>query len=330
MERSNRAAAFKGIVVNPGEDIQLAIDSMFAVGGGVISLLAGTYYPKSNITLRPNCKLAGENGATTIIDFANQAYSIIIPGIEGTESQFFLLEGIIVPGVPLDDDMLTSNFRMESITVQNSSTHGIIFKKNTSSVFFSAVDSKYNGGDGFSMDYLSGAIFETCNAISNARHGFFMHHCSLINFTGASASVSNTGSGVWVSSSQHVRVHSLLSQFNTLMGIHLTISDRCSIRDTISIKNTGSGIELYSAEFNNITNTQIYENGGDGILIDSNSSRNSIVSSAITENGGWGVKINTVDCRKNLLAFDDLGSTANTSGTLSDAGTGTVSVNHIT
>jgi len=308
MERSNRAAAFKGIVVNPGEDIQLAIDSMFAVGGGVISLLAGTYYPKSNITLKPNCKLAGENGSTTIIDFANQAYSIIIPNNAG----------------------IVSNFHMERITVQNSSTHGLIFQTGTSNVFFFAVDSNNNGGDGFNITGLGGAVLETCNANSNGGYGFYLIDCTLINFTGACAGALNTLDGMYIKSSTYVRAHNFLSQLNLRDGISLSASVGCSTRDTIAIINTRYGIRIAASEFNNILNSQVYSNGSDGVFIDTDSNRNSIVSSVMITNGGWGVRINNANCDKNLLAFDDLGSTANTSGTLSDAGTGTVSVNHIT
>ena len=310
--RTNRSPISKGILVNPGEDIQAAIDAIEKDGGGIITLVGGTYYPKGNITMKANCRLVGENSITTIIDFNNQAYSIIYPDIT-TAGQ------------------AATNMQTERIQVKNSTTHGIVVEEDAENVYFKHVDSRSNGGDGFKANPVQGLFFENCNAISNAGNGFSLDEAIRVEFIGANTAQSNTLTGLLISGSSYVLVYDFLAISNIVDGIRMEFSSiSCRLYSPICIGNGRYGINLVTVNWNNIHDAIIQSNTSDGIRIDTNANRNRIVNSTIISNGGWGVLINNANCDNNLLAFDDLGSVANTSGTLSDAGTGTVSVNHIT
>ena len=54
--------------VNPGQDIQAAIDEVHNAGGGVVFLRAGTHYPTSDIVLYSNVTIVGAGLYATIID----------------------------------------------------------------------------------------------------------------------------------------------------------------------------------------------------------------------------------------------------------------------
>lgn len=67
-------------VVDTEQNIQKAIDEVYNAGGGNILLQNGIHKPKNNIILYSNIYLIGQNSESTIIDFENNAYGIIIQG----------------------------------------------------------------------------------------------------------------------------------------------------------------------------------------------------------------------------------------------------------
>ena len=298
------------VLVDSALDIQAAINSVSDLGGGIIRLRAGTYYVKSNITLKPNCRLIGENSTNTIIDFNGGSYSVIIPN---------------------NDDTIT-NFVMQEVRVKNSATHGIVMQEGAQNVIFFGVDSVGNVGDGFHIVGITGAVFDVCNAIDNTGHGFYLEDCLRIVFRNGGGTDNNGIAGYYIETGFYITLYDVISQNNTTDGIIFTTgSNRCRVYSSILNNNDRYGFNLTTNTSDiNIEGCEIFSNASDGGRIDDNADRNRITSSLIISNGGWGVLINNANCDTNLLAFDDLGSAANTSGTLSDGGTGTVSVNHIT
>jgi hypothetical protein len=78
---SLKALAIKNLTytVQPGEDIQAAIDQVYADGGGVVQLLDGTYSPTADLTLYSGVYLQGV-GFDSLIDFGNAAFGIKVQG----------------------------------------------------------------------------------------------------------------------------------------------------------------------------------------------------------------------------------------------------------
>ena len=81
--RTNRALTGKGILVNPGEDIQRAIDAVEKDGGGVVTLVGGTHNADYSIDIPSFITLKGEGRDNTIIDFGSGNYQITLTGTAG-------------------------------------------------------------------------------------------------------------------------------------------------------------------------------------------------------------------------------------------------------
>lgn len=59
-------------------DIQDAIDSVSDLGGGVIFIKSGTYFPPDKIDIPSNIQIVGEDSTNTIVDFSSASFSIPI------------------------------------------------------------------------------------------------------------------------------------------------------------------------------------------------------------------------------------------------------------
>lgn len=111
--------------------------------------------------------------------------------------------------------------------------------------------------------------------------------------------------------------------------LNMISSDNNSITGNI-IKSGGgdAGIYMVSAcNMNTITGNEIINNTGDGVIIEGNSNRNIINANIINGNSHFGVLVSGATDDLNLISNNVIFS--NTSGTISDAGTGTVKVNNI-
>ncbi len=64
------------ITILPEGDLVTALSSLADIGGGVINLLAGTYYAESDIRVPSNVRVSGVGSGGTIIDFQNLPHQI--------------------------------------------------------------------------------------------------------------------------------------------------------------------------------------------------------------------------------------------------------------
>lgn len=77
-ERTNRAIASKGILVNPGENIQAAVDSVEKDGGGMVSLVAGTHPVNYMIDIPSGIIIEGAGRDVTLIDFQQSEFGVTV------------------------------------------------------------------------------------------------------------------------------------------------------------------------------------------------------------------------------------------------------------
>lgn len=68
------------ILLNPGQDIQPALDRVLRAGGGKVLLNPGLYKPGRNLYIGGGVTLEGAGIYTTVIDFGGGAYSIYMQG----------------------------------------------------------------------------------------------------------------------------------------------------------------------------------------------------------------------------------------------------------
>jgi hypothetical protein len=91
--------------INPGEDIQSAIDYASSVGGGVVLLKSGTYQVDSSINLESNVVLKGENRDSVVVESSIRSTIGEGGGLPGRKDSTFVF----------DND---SNAGIENLTIE--------------------------------------------------------------------------------------------------------------------------------------------------------------------------------------------------------------------
>ncbi len=91
--------------INPGEDIQSAIDYASSVGGGVVLLKSGTYQVDSSINLESNVILKGENRDSVVVESSIRSTIGEGGGLPGRKDSTFVF----------DND---SNAGIENLTIE--------------------------------------------------------------------------------------------------------------------------------------------------------------------------------------------------------------------
>jgi len=180
LTRTNRALASKGILVNPGENIQFAIDQVDKNGGGVVTLVSGTHLVDYNITLPAYVNLSGEGLDTTIINFDDANFNISIKGTAGT-----LIESPTIKNMTIEEsgnttaavDVTYTNYmRIDNVRFSDNAGSGLKITASQQYTVFACV-SDNNQLDGFEL--VGDATqnhnifgYYNCSADSNTRNGF--------------------------------------------------------------------------------------------------------------------------------------------------------------
>jgi len=180
--RTNRAPTGKGILVNPGENIQKAIDAVEKDGDGVVSLVTGTHSVDYNITLPQGLTLkgAGSQGAT-IIDFSNGAYSIKIQGIVGNNVLNCSIQDLLIKRSTADaaiDLQYAQQVRVINVVISSCTKDGFRIR-NSGAIDCERilVDSCRDGIiiNGSSSDDVFAVRFYSCTSQNNSQNGFYVN-----------------------------------------------------------------------------------------------------------------------------------------------------------
>lgn len=142
----------KTATVKAGEDIRPALEALKSAGGGTLVLLAGIHKPTYDIVGGSKINIVGEGKDQTIIDFQNAAYSL----------QYVGTSSIYVSG-----------FRIENLTVQNSSQVGIDIQY-ADSFSFNKILSYSHGGIGISIQYANDFECVATTADSNTGANWYL------------------------------------------------------------------------------------------------------------------------------------------------------------
>lgn len=155
------------------------------------------------------------------------------------------------------------------------------------------------------------------NANFNFMAGFKIDFCE---FSGATV-----GAGVVFTNSGGATFFDSESSGNTGNGVSLTDCFDIAFPDNAFSNNGGHGLELISGNSGiGIENkNDIHGNAGDGVKLTATSDQNIIATSRIRDNGGYGVNIAAATCDDNLI-LGNTGLPDNTTGDISDSGTGTL------
>ncbi len=286
--------------VNPGDDLQTAVNKLASNGGGVLFLNPGTYYLTNNLVIPSNIRIQGVGSEGSIIDFGNGAFQIQMIGTLGNEIISPFLQGITVQNssiecvkadyvINLGSNDLTCRNGTVGLKVTNTVTANInsslmddcgIGLQGVDSELFTLVSSNVTNstsGGGFVFTNCSNSASIACSADQNIGGGFLFTSCS--NFGLENFAITNTtGNGLEFDGGGN--------GFAVALGFIDTSS--------------GDGIKLHNSASNVIFSG----------------------SNQISNSGGWGVNIADVGC-SNILGVGNVLAN-NFSGNLQDLGTNTI------
>lgn len=147
----------KVITVEPGDDIQSAIDAANAAGGGVVFLKAGTHILKSTLTLKSNVTISGEGKAQTVLlqspdmkgtgfnaEDKPQIMDVVIKDLTLKGMRTGEGNGILMRG---RNESRHTRIMFQNITVSDWSKHGVHIKR-TNNIIMDKCDIQYNGSSG--------------------------------------------------------------------------------------------------------------------------------------------------------------------------------------
>lgn len=174
---------------------------------------------------------------------------------------------------------------------------------------------------GFVATNVSEFSIKNCVSAASTSNGYELTNCGLMSVNGLNA-VGNGGHGAVLNNVKTAAFFACSATGNTTDGFNCTTVDSCSFAVETS-GNGGQGIEFVSGcNSNSLSNCLMASNTSDGIKLTATSDGNIIVAGSITANGGYGINIAASTCDNNTVVFPYYNS--NTSGTLNDAGTGTI------
>ncbi len=209
--------------------------------------------------------------------------------------------------------------KMEGFTLQNTSTD-VIDVENAENITFSDI-TVMNGATGMVVNNTAVITLGIVNAFS-CETGFTITNTYGITFDNCFATQTSVGDGY------HLDTVSVATIFNSSAdtcagnGVSLVNVSNFGFDDSSLINSTGNGIALSGGTSIGLLDTQISNNGGDGINISGNSDASIISTNTIKSNGGYGINIVDSNCNDNLISSNSF--SGNSSGAVSDSGTGTL------
>ena len=145
------------ITVEPGDDIQPAIDAANAAGGGVVFLGAGTHILDRTLTLKSNVTISGEGKAQTVLlqgpdmqgtgfnaEDKPQITDVVIKDLTLSGMRTGDGNGILMRG---RNESRHTRIMLQNITVSDWSKHGVHIKR-TNNIIMDKCDIQYNGSAG--------------------------------------------------------------------------------------------------------------------------------------------------------------------------------------
>ncbi len=360
------------LTVQPGDDVQAAIDLLEADGGGVIRFAAGTHTITTALVGVSAIRFIGENTSTTILDFNSTSANFTFAGtsIYTTGTITAVTSGVLVEGsgtawlsnittshqilianrwyrvASITDDtnlvlseghdgagsfpgqayraaVVVEDIEFEELTIINSTGTAFDFD-DCRNILFDDVEIA-NNAVGVTFDNCSEVVFNTVLVPSSTGNGVEINNCALTNFSSFSVPASG-GHGFVINDARLVTIRS--SSFAggtsaTSDGLNVTSGDTITLTTTNLSANGRHGAHLVSGNRHiNFNNCNVNGNTTDGIRLAATSDECKIANSDLDDNGGFGVVVGNSNCDNNQISdsfFDN-----NTSGNISDSGTGTL------
>jgi parallel beta-helix repeat protein len=290
-------------------EINQAINDLPTSGGRVL-LLEGTYNISAPITILKNYVTLEGQGAGTKLFLVNGAECDVIDVGNG----LIALEGIRIANLRIDGNKANQTVSIEGIYFWGDSGYLI-----TKSIIENCIIENCNDY-GILLSFSNNNIIRGNQINSNTSNGIDIFY-SNNNTISENQINSNGDSGISVDSSNNNTISENQINSNTFDGIYLSSSNNNTISGNQINSNTYDGIDIFYSNNNTISENQINSNAANGIFI-SDSDNNIIVGNRCQGNSEYGINISDDASDNNLVVKNYL--TGNTTGSLNDAGTGTI------
>ena len=242
--RSNRAVAQRTITIFPGNNVQKAIDALNISGGGRLLFQAGTYNISTNLVGHSGIVIAGENAATTTIDFSNSAANLSFAGtdIYTTGTVTSVAQGVNVTG--------SGTSWLANVTTSHQIFIGTRWYKIAAVVSDTSIilGEGYAGGATF-----PGASYRAAKVIQGVE-------ISEITFKDSS------GTGITFDDCRDAGLEDIIVT-GCNKGIVFTNSSQISNNRIILPANTNNGIEFQTSGFTISAGVSVAGNGGHGMVL---------------------------------------------------------------
>ncbi len=316
-----------GLIINVAttDDIQTAINTVNAAGGGQVVLSNGTHTLSSDITLYSNVSLVGQNSASSIIDFQSTAHSIKAVGSNayttGTLSVSNNSQSVVGVGTTWTNAMVGRSILLSGIwypivAVGSTTTLTIAFAYagNTlaastytiasvlTNITLDSLTIQNSTSNGVSFNYTNDSQTRSLTFI-NCTTGFSIQNTSALDvfYTIPVA----CGTGFSASNTYNIVIRDLLVVSSTTAGVVL---NTCQFIDGISIEvlnTTGVGISFTSVMNTNLSSISSRNSSGIGMELVSGNANIAIFNVDFRNNGSDGLKLtaSSNDCYVTLCNF---------------------------
>lgn len=209
---------------------------------------------------------------------------------------------------------------LSNLSIKNSTAAGLDIDDARFLTFNNLITQTNNVG--MDSNYLTECSINELVALSNTSHGITTTNGGRFRWQSVN-SVVNGGSGVVYNSVRSALFTTGVGSSNTADGFNITSCRDVSLTDFDANANGSQGVEAVSGNNNLfLSDAGVSGNVSDGIKLTASTNTGQIIGANIVGNGGWGINIANANCNTNILV--GVITASNTSGGLTDSGTGTL------
>jgi len=361
-EKLHKSAKVGDCIVAPEGGDYTSIQAALNDGKKSIFVKAGIYEITSPITiLSSGVTIKGESWTNTIIKVKNGANChAIVVGDGATEIKDIVIEDIQIDGNGEGQTLtnlagiyfyggsskLITGSQIGNCFISKCKKYGIYFRYSNNNVIRNNQIIS-NHDQGIRLDYSQFNVIEGNQANWNYFHNLYLYYSD--KNTISSNQVNKTiygGEGLYLDHSNNNTITANQISYSSPTGIGLFYSNANLIISNQVNSNDDIGIDISSSSSNNIlVANQVSFNGSTGINVENNSNSNLLASNEVNSNGDVGILVSNSDnniliankcsgnglygisiansgCDLNFVVKNYL--TGNGSGSLYDAGTGTI------
>jgi parallel beta-helix repeat protein len=301
--------------VNDHLVIQAALDALPATGGEVL-LLDGTYHCEVSISLDTNQTLRGCGRNTILTTSTADLIFLSAVGGAGTEKVHIVIADLQIDG----GAGLISACGIYFEYVDYSLIHNVYSRRHSSAFPRAGI-------------YLSNSDFNTIteNTSQGNYAGIYLEDCN--NNSVSTNICQGNGTGIYPFGSNNNSVTTNICQGN-YHGIYIQACNNNSVIGNICGENGYVGISIMFSHNNSVIgnicfeNSQDTTNSYDNIYLEdsdyNNIQTNTCRAGALANKPRYGINISNAACDGNLVTNNDLHNDGFGTGSLNDAGTGTV------